>query len=68
MKDTSQQHGPEGGYHFCVQCTTVYRCATVHSDNRGPMLPGGRCCLPCKTSNLVALDRIEQDQRRRICA
>ena len=68
MKDTSRQHGPEGGNHLCVQCTTLYWCATVHADNCGPMLPGGRCCPACKRQNMLDLDKIETGRRARLYA
>ena len=55
--------------HSCLFCGLAYECGAFHERPYGDfdsLHEGARCCLACRTSNLAALDRIEQDRRRRL--
>ena len=66
MKETAHQHGPEGANHCCVFCGTVYPCMTVHQDDLGVVLPGGRCCAACRRQNMLDLDKMEARRQARL--
>lgn len=65
--DASQQHGPEGADHMCLFCGNPYWCTAVHivhAHGMGNVMPGGRCCVRCRTQNILALDKLDAARRR----